>query len=192
MVIEMNLSSTTAAAVAAAIVAAAAVLAFSRMSDLLVWAAFIGWASYDHSGASPQAALRSSAALVFGVVMAWAVAIVVASGTLPPTTPLAMAIAAGIASFVIVAVSRVPVLSEVPAVFYGFATTFAYVSLAPGAFTIGALTRPDWQNALVALPISLLIGTGLGVAHGWLGKILATSATGAAPRRALRLGGSHR
>jgi hypothetical protein len=35
-----------------------------------VWAAFIGWASYDHSGASTQAVVRSSAALVFGVVMA--------------------------------------------------------------------------------------------------------------------------
>jgi hypothetical protein len=34
-----------AAAAAAAIVAAAAVLAFSRMPGLLVWAAFIGWAS---------------------------------------------------------------------------------------------------------------------------------------------------
>jgi len=93
MVIKMNLSSLTAAALAAALVAAASVLAFSAMPALFVWAAFIGWASYDHSGATLQAALRSSAALVFGVVMAWAVAIVVAAGILPLSASLATAVA---------------------------------------------------------------------------------------------------
>src|SRR5215475_943320 len=119
----MKVSSLTAAALAAALVAAASVLVFAAMPQLFVWAAFIGWASYDHSGATPQAALRSSAALVFGVVMAWAVAIVVAAGTFPLSTPLAMAITAGIASFVIVLASAGPILSVVPATFYGFAST---------------------------------------------------------------------
>ena len=128
MVIKMNLSSLTAAALAAALVAAASVLAFSAMPALLVWAAFIGWASYDHSGATLQAALRSSAALVFGVVMAWAVALVVAARILPSER------AAG---------DRrrrwrslIPDRSSVcntdpqrrPATFYGFASTFAYLS----------------------------------------------------------------
>jgi len=104
----MTLSSLPAAALAAAIVAAAAVLAFSWSLDLLVWAAFVGWASYDHSGAGWQAALRSSAALVFGVVMAWLVAISVVTGALPLSTSLTTAIYAGIASFLIVMASRIP------------------------------------------------------------------------------------
>jgi hypothetical protein len=191
MVIKMNLSSLTAAALAAALVAAASVLAFSAMPTLFVWAAFIGWASYDHSGATSQAALRSSAALVFGVVMAWAVAIVVAAGTLPLSAPLAMAITAGIASFVIVLASAGPILSIVPATFYGFASTFAYLSLAPGAFTISAMTALNWKNAVVAVPISLLIGTGLGIAQGWLASLLVGGRKGAAPHRGLRLDGSH-
>jgi len=183
----MNLSSLTAAAVAAAILAAS-VLAFSRLPDLFVWAAFIGWASYDHSGANRRAALQSSAALVFGVVMAWAVAIVVVAGTLPLSAPAATAISAGTASFLIVVVSRVPLLSVVPATFYGFASTFAYLSLAPGAFALSEMTSFGWKNAIVAVPISLLIGTALGIAHGWLAKALATD--GIAPRRALRLDGA--
>jgi hypothetical protein len=186
----MNLSSLTAAAVAAAIVTAIVVLAFSRMPDLLVWAAFIGWASYDHSGANAQALLRSSAGLVLGVVMAWTVALVVASGTLPLGVPLATAVSAAIASFVIVVASRVPLLSIVPAAFYGFASTFAYVSLAPDAFTISALTKLGGQNALAVVPLSLLMGTGLGVAHGWLAKLPVAGETGAEPRRAIRLDGS--
>jgi Protein of unknown function (DUF1097) len=62
MVIKMNLSSLTAAALAAALVAGTSVLLFSAIPALFIWAAFIGWASYDHSGATLQAALRSSAA----------------------------------------------------------------------------------------------------------------------------------
>jgi hypothetical protein len=190
MVIEMNLSPLAAAALAAALVAAASVLAFSAMPPLFVWAAFIGWASYDHSGATLQAALRSSAALVFGVVMAWAVAVVVAAGTLPLSASLATAVTAGIASFLIVLASAGPIRSIVPATFYGFASTFAYLSLVPGAFTINAMTGLNLKNAVVAVPISLLIGTGLGIAHGWLASVLAAGKARAAPARALRLDGS--
>jgi Protein of unknown function (DUF1097) len=192
MVIKMNLSSLSAAALAAALIAAASVLAFSCLPHLFVWAAFIGWASYDRSGASTQAVVRSSAALVFGVVMAWMVAIVVATGALPLSVPLATAISAGMASFLIVIASRVTYLSVVPATFYGFASTFAYLSLAPGALTIGAMITPGWKNAILSVPISLLIGTGLGMVHGWLAKVLAAGATEAAPRRALSLGGMAR
>jgi hypothetical protein len=190
MVIEMNLSPLTAAALAAALVAAASVLAFSAMPALFVWAAFIGWASYDHSGATLQAALRSSAALVFGVVMAWAVAVVVAAGIPPLSASLATAVTAGIASFLIVLASAGPILSIVPATFYGFASTFAYLSLVPGAFTINAMTGLNLKNAIVAVPISLLIGTGLGIAQGWLASVLAAGKARAAPARALGLDGS--
>jgi hypothetical protein len=192
MVIKMKLSSLSASALAAALVAAASVLAFSYLSDLFVWAAFIGWASYDQTGASTQAAVRSSAALVFGAVMAWIVAIVVVTGALPPSVPLTTAISAGIASFLIVIASRMSYFSVVPATFYGFASTFAYLSLAPGAFTIGAMTTPGWRNAILSVPISLLIGTGLGMVHGWLAKVLAAGGAEAAPRRALSLGGRAR
>jgi Protein of unknown function (DUF1097) len=188
MVIKMNLSSLTAAALAAALVAAASVLAFSAMPHLFVWAAFIGWASYDHSGATPQAALRSSAALVFGVIMAWAVALVVTAATLPLNTPLATAVTAGIASFLIVLASAAPILSTVPATFYGFASTFAYLSLVPGAFTINAMTAFDRENIIVAMPISLLIGSCLGIAQGRLAQALAAGKTATA--RNLRLDGS--
>ncbi len=190
MVIKMNLSSLTAAALAAALVAAASVLVFSALPDLFVWAAFIGWASYDHSGASRQAALRSSAALVFGVVMAWVVALIVAAGILPLSASLATAITAGVASFLIVLASGRPVLSIVPATFYGFASTFAYLSLVPEAFTVSAMTDFRWNSAIVAVPISLLIGTGLGIAHGWLARVLVMGEVGVAPPRALRLDGS--
>ena len=173
----MNLSSQTTAAVAAALVAAASVLAFSELPALFVWVAFIGWASYDHSGATVQAAMRSSAALVFGVAMAWLVAVVVTASGLLPGTAVSTAIAAGAASFLIVIASRIVMLSIVPATFYGFASTFAYLSLSSGAFTLEALTSSGWRNPLFSVSASLLIGTGLGIIQGWLTRALAARGT---------------
>jgi Protein of unknown function (DUF1097) len=131
---------------------------------------------------SAGGALRSSTALIFGVVMAWAVAIVVAGAILPLSASLATTITAGIASFLIALASARRILSVVPATFHGFASTFAYLSLEPGAFTISAMTGFSWENAIVAVPISLVIGTGLGVTHGWLAHLLAGGGCHA-PRR---------
>ncbi|WP_298255882.1 DUF1097 domain-containing protein [Bradyrhizobium sp.] len=174
----MRLSSLSSAALAAAVVAAAAVLAFSALPKLFVWAAFIGWASYDHSGATVQAAIRSSAALVFGVLMAWLVAVIVAAHVLPANAVLSTAIVAGAASFLIVIASRTALLSVVPATFYGFASTFAYLSLSSEAFTTRMLTSFGWSNVIVSVPVSLLIGTGLGIVHARLANVIATREAG--------------
>jgi Protein of unknown function (DUF1097) len=176
----MRLSSLSSAALAAAVVAAAAVLAFSELPRLFVWAAFIGWASYDHSGATLRAAIRSSAALVFGVIMAWLVAVVVAADLLPANAAVSTAIVAGTASFLIVMASRTALLSVVPATFYGFASTFAYLSLSSGAFTVGMLTSFGWGNAVLSVPVSLLIGTGLGIVHARLANAFAAHEAGSA------------
>ena len=173
MVIKMKMSCLTASALAAALVAAASVLAFARYPGLIVWAAFIGWASYDHSGATAHAAVRSSAGLIFGTVMAWLVAIVVAARVSPVSTTLSMAAVAGLASFLIVIASRTPLLSVVPAAFYGFASTFAYLSHSAAAFTLDALTSISLQNAFFSVSASLLIGTAIGLVHGRLAGALA-------------------
>jgi hypothetical protein len=177
-VITMKPSSLTATALAAAIIAAASVLAFSYLPNLFVWAAFIGWASYDQSGTTPQSALRSSCALVFGVLMAWTVAIAATSNVLPMPPGLATALCAGVASFLIVLASAMSLLSVVPATFYGFASTFACLSLTPGAFRFEALVAVSWQNVLAGLPLSLLVGTSLGMFHGWLSKALGARTDG--------------
>jgi hypothetical protein len=165
------------------------VLAFSEVPALFVWAAFIGWASYDHSGGTAQAAMRSSAAMILGVIMAWLVALVVTAHLLPLNTTASIAIVAGIASFLIVMASRWTLLSVVPTAFYGFASTFAYLSLSAGAFTLGTLTSFGWSNAIFSVSVSLLIGTGLGIAHSRLATALAAHESGSAR---LGLSGSSR
>jgi hypothetical protein len=163
-----------AGALAAALIAAASVWSFATFPGLLIWAAFIGWASYDQSGANRKAFVSSSASMVFGVVMAWLVAISVAGDWLHLRASVSSAIAAGIASFFIVLASRFEWLSNVPATFCGFASSFAFLMLSPGAFSMTAMTRADLGNVLVVVPISLLVGSILGAVHGFLaGKLTA-------------------
>jgi hypothetical protein len=163
-----------AAALAAALIAAASVWSFATFPGLLIWAAFIGWASYDQSGANRKAFITSSAAMVFGVVMAWIVAVSVAGNWLHLRASVSSAIGAGIASFFIVLASRFEWLSNVPATFCGFASSFAFLMLSPGAFSLCEMTRANLGNVLVVVPISLLVGSVLGAVHGFLaGKLTA-------------------
>jgi hypothetical protein len=113
--------------------------------------------------------------------------------SLPPgplSASLATAVTAGIASFLIVLASAARILKVVPATFCGFASTFAYLGFVPGAFSISAMTAFNRQNAIVVVPISLMIGTRLGVAQGWLARVVLANEIGISSQRALRLGGS--
>jgi hypothetical protein len=155
----------------------------------LLWAVFIGWASYDNDGANRTAFMESSASMVFGVVMAWGVAVVVAAEWLPFGAPVSGALAAGFASLLIVLASALPPLSRVPASFYGFASTFAYLTLVDEAATLHRLTTFGWNNGAIAVAVSLLIGTLFGVIHGVLAHALARGPIWP-PRRRLHLDGS--
>ena len=102
----MRLTPLVAGALSAAVLAGVAVGIFASLSGLWVWAAFIGWASYDQSGADRKALLTSSICMAFGVVMAWLVALTVAKGVVPIVSTATSAIAAAVASFIIVWVSQ--------------------------------------------------------------------------------------
>ena len=168
----MKLSPLFAGSLAAAILAGATVWAFAQQSGLWVWAAFVGWASYDQSGADAKAFFTSSVCMVFGVVMAWIVALLVASGVVGLSSALVSAIAAAVASFVIVYASRYAWFANVPATFYGFASAFAFLLLSPRAFSVDAMTSLGSRNALVCVPISMLIGSLLGVIHQRIATLL--------------------
>ncbi len=162
-----------AGALAAALVAGTTVWTFAHVPGLLVWAAFLGWASYDQSGADRRALISSSTCAVFGVLMAWLVAVTVAMNLIPAQGSIASAVAAGVASFAIVYASRWFPLSNVPASFCGFASVFAVLLLAPGAFTLNALTSTSLANVLLYVPASLLLGSALGVIHQRVAGLLA-------------------
>jgi Protein of unknown function (DUF1097) len=177
-----------AAAVAAAVLAGASVWVFAQASYLLIWAAFIGWASFDSNGVGRKGAVVSTGSMLFGVGMAWLVALTAAAGLLPWAPDVSSAVAAAVASLLIVLASAAPVVSSVPSTFMGFASTFAFVTLVKGAATTAGLTSAGWGNAGIAVAVSLVIGTGLGIVHGELARLLGPR-KGEAARTRIRLDG---
>jgi len=178
-----------AAAIAAAILAGVSVWVFAQTTYLLIWAAFIGWANYDGNGAGRKAAVVSTGSMLFGVGMAWLVAATVADRLLPWSPDVSSAVAAAVASFLIVLASKAPVVSSVPSTFCGFASTFAFVTLVKGAAATGQLTSASWGNAGIAVAVSLAIGVGFGIVHGELARLLGQR-KGEAARARVRLDGS--
>jgi hypothetical protein len=183
----MKFSPLIAGSLAAAFLAGVTVWVFAALPGLWVWAAFVGWASYDHSGANRKALLTSSICMVFGVVMAWLVALVVAGGLLPFTSAVASAIAAGVASFIIVYVSRFMPFSNVPATFYGFASAFAFLLMHSGGFSLSAMETLDLNNVLLCMSVSLLIGSVLGVVQQRLAYFFTDEQRRASRPEAVRL-----
>lgn len=183
----MSLSPLIAGSLAAALLAAVTVWAFAHLPGIWVWAAFVGWASYDQSGANRKALLTSSACMVLGVVMAWLVALVVAGNLLPLSSAVASAVAAGVASFIIVYLSRFMPFGNVPATFYGFASSFAFLLMHSASFSMSAMSALDLNNVLLCVSISLLIGSVLGIIHQRLAYFLTDSARRPATPAATRL-----
>ena len=70
--------------------------------------------------------------------------------------------------------SRFEPFNNVPAAFYGFASAFAFLTLTPQASSISAMTRWNLENVLVAVPVSLLIGSALGALQGIVAGRLST------------------
>ena len=62
--------------------------------------------------------------------------------------------------------------SNVPATFYGFASAFAFLLLSPRALSMEAMTATDLRNVLICVPVSLLIGSVLGVVHQTFASLL--------------------
>lgn len=149
-------------AIAGAIVASVATWAFLSFPGLLIWAAFIAWAGFHHSGGTRSVIGKTLLCLAFGVVLAWIVSmLVLANSTLP--MPLAAAALVALVVPIIIGLSKFEAFNIVPAVFYGFASGFAFLTQTPGAFSVAALTHLGLNNVLIVVPVSMAIGVALGI-----------------------------
>jgi heme A synthase len=145
-------------AVTGAILATIAVWAFLQFPGLLVWAAFIGWACVAQAGSDETALRKTLTSMFIGVAIAWAMAMLMLNDKTGLPTPILAALIVGIVTTIVILLSRFDALSLVPAVFYGFAASFAYMVQTPNKFTTQALLSPTLDNPIAIMPLSLAIG----------------------------------
>lgn len=144
------------------------------------WAVFIAWACFFHldGGVNRQQAYFATITHIgLGVISAWLSILAILNN--PFTGELASQIWPPILiGAVIAALSKLGVMprfSVTPAIIYGYASVFAFVSV-PGRFSLDTVLSLSFQNVLVAMLVSVVLGATAGymnaVAVQWLSATL--------------------
>lgn len=154
-----------------------AVWAFLALGPLagfvLVWAGFISWGCYFHSGKSLSKTIAGTA---YGAVIGWIALLVIVNVPMPSLGTVFPAVVVGVTVFFLVIVASVDLLSVVPANVYGYAAIVAYslhqASAAPATGPLRNLTAVSFANPLLLLIASLVLGALFGYASGQLADTL--------------------
>ena len=167
-----------------------AIWAFLALGPLagfvLVWAGFIAWGCYFHTGGDNKALVKTIVGNAYGVIIAWIALLIIVNVSIAALGTIWPALVVGVTVFLLVIVASIEQLSAVPANVYGYAATVAY-SLhqpsAPGASADKAGTGPlqsllsvSFSNPLILLIVSMMLGAIGGYLSGQLAKTLTKKA----------------
>jgi hypothetical protein len=137
--------------------------------SVLVWAGFIAWGSYFHSGADGAALQKTIVGMIYGAAVAGVALALVVANPLGLPASIAAAVYVAITVFFLVIVAGINLLSVVPANVYGYAATAGY---ALSTNTANLTTTPDLTNPVLLVALSVVIGALFGAASGKLAGIL--------------------
>ena len=145
---------------------------------LLIWAGFIAWACFFHSGGDGNALRNTIVGNAFGAFCAWLAALIILHFPLADslTLPVWAGIVVGLTVMAMCLAAHIKAFSVIPASVYGYAATFAYLLQTADTMTKDKLMSAGMGNALVVVIISMAIGALFGLASGKLGGALAAKA----------------
>ena len=173
------------AALSVSIAVLGAVWAFLALGPLggfvLVWAGFVAWGCFFHSGGDDQALVKTIAGNIYGVVIAWIALLIIVNVPVAALGTVWPAIVVGVTVFFLVIVASIDKLSVVPANVYGYAATVAYAlhqatDAEAGTGPLANLASASFQNPLVLLIVSMVIGALFGFVSGKLAGALTKEA----------------
>jgi hypothetical protein len=143
-----------------------------RAVGLAVWAAFIAWACFFHSGGDTNALKTTIIGNAFGAFIAW-IAIYLVVATPFGANEAGIACAVAVTVLVLCLAAHAKALSSIPASVYGYASTFAFFLLTAQAKAIAMLTSTDFHsNPLLLIVLSMIAGALFGFASGKLAGAL--------------------
>ncbi len=118
-----------------------AVWAFLALGPLagfvLVWAGFIAWGCFFHTGGDNKALMKTIAGNAYGALVAWIAFLIIVNVPVPPLGVVWPAIVVGVTVFFLVIVASVEPLSSVPANVYGYAALVGYSLHQPSRWASG-------------------------------------------------------
>jgi hypothetical protein len=148
--------------------------AFLAVGGVLIWAAFVAWGCFFHTGGDANALRGTIIGNIFGAVTATVAALVIL--TVPAAEVLGLPLWAGIVvavtAWLICIAANIKLFAVIPANVYGYACTFAFLLQTPEKLSVAALTSVSLNNGLIVVALSMVIGALLGFVSGKLGAAL--------------------
>jgi hypothetical protein len=141
-----------------------------------VWAGFIAWGCYFHTGGDNKALIKTICGNVYGVIIGWIALLIVAKVPVEALGALWPAIVIGATVFLLVIVASIEQLSVVPANVYGYAAAAGFGISGGG---IANVTAASMGNPLIGVGISMVIGAVLGMVSGKVAGALTKKAAAA-------------
>lgn len=147
-------------------------------AGLLIWAGFIAWACFFHSGGTAAALKSTIICNIFGAFCAWVAAVIVLSVPLAAslTLPVWAGIVVGITVLLLCLAANVPAFSSIPASVYGYAAVFGYLLQTPDAMSKDKLISATMGNAFLIVASSMIIGALFGIISAKMGAALTSKA----------------
>ena len=140
---------------------------------LAIWAGFIAWACFFHTGGDTEALKKTIIGNLFGIFCAAIAAWLILSTNMGAAGP---AVIVGVTVFLMVLAAHLKPFATIPASVYGYAATFAYLLQTADTMTKEKLMSASMANALLVVIISMALGALFGLASGKLGGALAAKA----------------
>jgi hypothetical protein len=155
-----------------------AYLALGPLSgDVLVWAGFIAWGCYFHTGANSNALTKTIVGTAYGAFIGWIALLIIVNVAMPALGTAWPAIVVGVTVFFLVIVASINLLSVVPANVYGYAAIVAYALQTtpppPATGPLQNLTSGSFANPLILVIVSMVIGALFGLVSNKLSAALA-------------------
>ncbi|MGV0645163.1 DUF1097 domain-containing protein [Mycolicibacterium sp. XJ879] len=159
------MESRTALTLSIGVLGGLAVVVTAEVITVPIWVVFLAWASFFFVGGAVTGWVRSLSCNLAGVLIASAS---LYAAELMGASLWATAFAVGVGSALMVAVSRVPLLSTTPAVVVGFASTVSTVAGTGNTITVTSVSHPGLVAATACL---------LGASFGLLSEFVANALT---------------
>lgn len=137
--------------------------------SVLVWAGFIAWGCYFHTGGDGAALQKTIVGMIYGAMVAGVALALVVSNPLGLPDAIAAPVYVAVTVFFLVIVAGINLLSVVPANVYGYAATAGY---ALSTNTANLTTALDLTNPVLLVALSVVIGTLFAAASGKLAGML--------------------
>lgn len=135
---------------------------------VLVWAGFIAWGCYFHTGGDNAALQKTIAGMIYGAIIAGIALKLVGMNPLGLAGAAGPAIYIAVTVFFLVIVASINLLSVVPANVYGYAAVAGY-ALSANNMNVTAM---DLTNPVLLVSLSAVLGALFGMGSGKLSGML--------------------